>query len=851
MRLADPRLAVIVALVLGSTTAVHRAEAQGVDRRYAEEPTGGVALPTTPLAGEHDARAVVANPGGLALLRGAELTLALNVEDPDVATSAGQGFGIYAADTVGGGGLVPRLGLGLGLEWLRPSRAQLEPDPGAPFRFTLGLATSLGKSAGLGVAWHHFHDDGVLAGVNTYDLGLSARAGNYLAFGATLRDVATSPIAGTPIQRRYELEVAVRPLATDVLELAIGGRVGETRGDVDGWVRASARLARGIWLHAGAETRALHVLADSGAGVAALDERDLRATVGLEVSFGNIGVTALATGLHDAGANHPLSGELIVRASELGPPSVGGEAKHIERIELAGDISARELIALVVRMRAIERDPAVVGVVVTFDGPTAGWSTLEELRGEVLRLRKANKKVFAYMVSGTARDYLVASAADKIYIDPAGGLRLIGISGTSIYFKGLFDHLGVLPQFEKIGEFKSAPEQFTEHGPTAIAAKMHDDLYGSLWDGWLDAVASGRHLTREQVTALIEAGPYSAGDLAKDARLVDAVGPPEVIAERVVKELGGVYPVEAAPVARPDRWERPGVAVIYIDGDIVDGKSQAISLLGQKTAGGQSLVAAIEAARADPKIGAIILRIDSPGGSALASELIAREVFATRGVKPIICSMSDYAASGGYFVAAGCDTIFAEPMTITGSIGIFSGKFDVSGLLAKLGVTTDTHRQGTHADAESMFRPYTDEERVVLLDKLRYAYGRFVGAVADGRKLAKDEVDGIGRGHVWTGLQAKPIKLVDQLGGFGDALDEAKRRMGVAAGERIHLVEMPEVPTSAFGTVGRLLGLHADATFQLTDVPVVREMLRAIPVSVLLGPADAAQARLPFEISWD
>src|SRR6185312_219507 len=261
-------------------------------------------------------------------------------------------------------------------------------------------------------------------------------------------------------------------------------------------------------------------------------------------------------------------------------------------------------------------------------------------------------------------------------------------------------------------------------------------------------------------------------------------------------ELGGVYPVESPSTTRADRWEHPRVAVIYVDGDITDGASKIIPLVGQKTAGGETLVKAISEAREDPSIGAIILRIDSPGGSALASELIAREVFATRGVKPILCSMSDLAASGGYFVAAGCDEIFAEPMTITGSIGIFYGKFDLSGLLAKVGISVDTYKRGAHADVESLYRPFTDEERAKLLDLLRYSYGRFVGAVADGRHLSKTDVDAVGRGHVYTGEQAKGIKLVDAFGGLGDAIDEAKRRAKLAPGEKIHIVEMPAAPAS-------------------------------------------------------
>jgi protease IV len=839
------RIVVIAALAASGT-----AHAQGIDRRYVEEPTAGMALPATPLAGEHDARAVAVNPGGLALVRGTELALALDVEDPDAATSAGQGFGGFWAQSVGGR-IVPRFSVGLGLEWLRPSRAQLSPDPGKPFRLTLGAAAPLGRSAGIGAAWHHFVADGVLDGVDTFDLGLSLRRGSYLAGGAVVRDIATAQLGGAPVQRRYEAELVVRPFGSDALDAALGGRIGETRRDVDGWLRASVRLTRGVYLQAAAETRELQVLADSGIGSELRGGRDLRATLGVELSFGAISATSLVTALRDdRGDTHALGGTVVLRASSAGAPSLLGTPDHIERVELSGVIGVRQLTALVARLRAIARDPTAKAVVVTFDGATAGWATLEELRDELVRIRGAGKKVFAYMVSGTGRDYYIATAAHKIYVDPAGGLRLVGMAGTTMYFRGTFEQFGVQPQFEKIAEYKSAPEQFTETGPTEVAAKMRNELYDSLWDRWVSTVAEARQLTKEAVLALVDAGPYSAGDLAADTKLVDAVAGPEKISQLVTSEIGAILPVTSPGIERPERWDRPGIAVVYVDGDITDGRSQAVPMFGQTLAGGETLIDALTAARNDPRIGAVVLRIDSPGGSALASELISREVFATRGVKPIICSLSDLAASGGYFVAAGCEVIFAEPMTITGSIGIFYGKFDVGGLARKLGVTTDTFKRGKRADLESMFRPYTDDERAVLKDKLRYMYGRFVAAVSEGRGITKDEVDAIGRGHVWSGSQALPIKLIDKFGGLGDALDEARRRMGLSASTKIQLVELPALPSSLLGTIGKLVGAEANAALSITDLPIVRQLLQGMPASLLISPG-GAQARLPFDIVWE
>jgi len=516
-----------------------------------------------------------------------------------------------------------------------------------------------------------------------------------------------------------------------------------------------------------------------------------------------------------------------------------------------GDSAARELTQLVLRWRATARDDNAKAVIVMFDGVGGGWATLQELRAELLRVKTAGKKVFAYMVSGTGRDYFIATAANKIYVDPAGGLRLVGMAGTTMYFRGAFDQVGVAPQFEKIAEYKSAPEQFTEVRPTETAAKMYDELYESLWQQWLAGVAEGRKLSVDEVKALVDAGPYSAGDLAKDQKLVDAVAPPDKISSLIVAEIGRAYPVEGPPTERPERWKRPGIAIIYVDGDITDGKSQSIPLIGRKLAGGETLVAAISAARSDPRVGAIILRIDSPGGSAVASELVSREVFATRGVKPILCSFSDLAASGGYFIAAGCDTIFTEPMTITGSIGIFYGKFDLGGLIKKLGIATFTHKRGIHSDMESLFRPFTDDERKVLLDKLTYMYSRFVGAVSEGRKLTKEQVDGLGRGHVYTGAMAKPIALAEPHGGLGDARHGAKKRIGPPPSTRVTLFELPQsTPSLISKLTGGLLGQAQAPTMTILDIPVVRDLLRGVPTSILMAP-DSAQARLPYELVFE
>ena len=821
-------------------------------RRYADEPTGAADLTIAPLAGDFDARAVAVNPGGLQLLDGGNLTFALDLENDDTVASQAQGGGLYLAGPVGGGSVLPRFGLGAAVEVLRPPRGTLDPDPGAPWRLSLAASLGIGRHAGVGVALRHFYDDGPAQRTTTFDVGLAARFGNHAAVSAVVRDVNAPTLGVIPVQRRYELEMMTRPFGTDRLELGAGGRIGETRAAVDGWLRLSARAARGVYVQGAIESRSLPFIDVTPSGVREGSDRDLLFLGGVALSFGKLGAAGYVRGRVDEDDHgHATGGSLVLSVSSVPPPPVQGHGERIERIELAGALSARELTAVVLRLRQIRRDRHVKGVVISLDGIAAGWGSLQDLREELRAVSQSGTKVFAYLVAASARDYWVATAADKIYLDPAGGIRLVGFAGTTMYFKGAFDKLGVLPQFEKIAEYKSAPEQYTEVGPTEPALRMRNELYDSLWDTFVAGIADGRRLDRAAVIDLIDRGPYTAGQLENEPRLVDGVAKPERVAELIAIELGGLAPVGRAPVERDDRWVRRAIAVIYADGDIVDGKSMTVPFLGRKLVGSQTIVNAISAARAAPEVGAIVLRIDSPGGSALASEIMAREVFKTRGVKPIICSMGDVAASGGYFLAAGCDVIFAEPMTITGSIGIFYGKFDVSGLASKLGITTETFKRGARADMESMYRPYTEEERAVLLDRLRYFYGRFTETVAEGRKMTQARVDELGRGRVWSGTQAASVGLVDRLGGVGDAIALAKQRMGVPADEPVRIISLPRPSPGLLGWLGALVGARAQApALELGDLPAVRSLLDGIPASVLVAP-EAMQARLPFDVVWE
>jgi protease-4 len=856
----------VAALVCVSGAGVAAAQ-PAEDIQFAEEPTGGVHLPTTGISGEVDAFATVTNPAGLYFQEGWNLGFALDAGVEEDATGGGNGFGFYFAQ-VSGGNLLPRFGWGLSVEALRPPRIRLDPDPGEPLRLTYSTALGIGSSASFGFAWHHFFDSETIGGLDTFDLGLAVRGGSYLGFGFVARDVTAPNAAGTPVQRRYEAEIAVRPLATDLLELGVGGRIGETRGDVDGWLRGSVRLYRGVYLRAEAQTRELHRIDTMATGSDAISEREYRITGGLEVSFGNIGVAGYGTtSLDDDGDSSFQSSTIAVRLSERGVPSVLPTRQRLEKLDLNGGVGQVALTRVIAYLRSVERDDKVEGVIVNLEGYGGGWSVTREIREALGRVRARGKKVYAFMVAGTMGQYYLASVADKIYVDPAGGIRLQGFAATSLYFKGVFEKLGVEAQFEKIEEYKSAPEAWTRSGPSTAAYDMRNQLYDSLYDTVVADIAASRKLDPARVRELIDGGPYTSGDLERLTELVDGVVTGDDLSGKITEDMGRSVGVGRRENLRSERWDYPGLAVIHIIGDIVDGRSRTIPLLGRRLVGGDTIAAAIAQARGDRSIKAIVLRINSPGGSALASELIAREVFKTREVKPIICSLGNVAASGGYFAAAGCDVIFAGRATITGSIGIFNGKFDVSSLLTRLGMSWTTYKRGDSADAFSFYRPFSPEERAMLKEKLRYYYGRFLDTVAKGRGMDRDAVDAVGRGRVWTGEQALPIKLVDKIGGFNEAVDEAKRRMGLDDDDRVRIVTLPRPEKSLISQLlgGSLPGFRdaeARVSFGLdrrdTAGPAeswkallpggVGELLgEAIPGSVWAQPG-VPQARLPFSI---
>jgi protease-4 len=787
------------------------------------------------IAGDADATAVRVDPANLAFLPSWNVVGLYTYVPSSVARGPGGG-GLYFASPLP---LLSRIAVGASVELMRPGASFTYGDSG---RLTLALAGRVLPWLSIGASYAHLFM-GPLGDVDTVDVAASARFGRYAALAFVVHDLPSPQFAGFTIERAYQGELEVRPLGNYRVEIAASAIIGERTGHVAPSLRLSVSPAPGFAIRGQVEY-ARYVNGDS------IPDNALRATVGVAIDFARagFGTYALFGSLGDGSLTQQWQGvAATARISGDRYPSIYRPLRF-ERVDLDGAAtSSRALPRLLDHLRRLAADDRVDGVLAVVGDPHGSWATMEELRGAIARLRAAGKHVVAYGADLSMKAYYAAAAAERVVLDPGGGLRFVGVSTRTLYFKQILDKLGVRADFVKIAEYKSAPEQFMRDGPSdeakQVRAAVLDDIDGRV----LGAIAADRKLDPHRVADLANAGPYVAR-AAVQAGLVDELRGGDQI-EALLGKLAGRHVEVVGPVTRREAraaFTRPAIAVIHVDGDIVEGRSRNIPILDRRTAGHESLLGAIAAARADDNVRAIVLRIDSGGGNALASDLISRDVLRTRPEKPILCSLGDTAASGGYFIAAGCDTIFADPSTITGSIGIFSGKVDFSGLAEKLGVTIDLARRGAHADMDSWFRPYTDEERALILGHLRYYYDRFVAAVATGRGLKTEQVEAVARGRVFTGNQALTHKLVDRLGGFQDALALAMERGHLGAKDDFALVELPDEPTTLIGQLAALLGINLHAEDSAWPA-AVRALFDAVPPSVLLGPS-LPQARLPFAL---
>lgn len=458
-------------------------------------------------------------------------------------------------------------------------------------------------------------------------------------------------------------------------------------------------------------------------------------------------------------------------------------------------------------VEALERaadDDRVVGLVANLGAAPLGMAQIQELRNAVLAFRAKKKTAVAYSetfgeVGPGGGAYYLATAFDQIWLQPSGDIGLTGVILESPFIRGTLDKLGVVPRMDHRYEYKNAMNLFTEKKFDPAHREAMEKLMTSWFGQMARGISESRHLTVEQVKGLVDRGPF-LGKEAVEAGLVDGVAYRDEVMAEVKKKAGDgarlLFLREYLKRAGRPHDSGPVVALIYGVGGVARGEDGYDPVTGEETMGSNRVAAAFRKAVADPKVKAILFRVDSPGGSYVASDTIWREtVLAKKAGKPVVVSMGNLAGSGGYFVAMAADKIVAQPGTITASIGVLGGKMLTGGFWDKLGISWDEVHTGANATIWTGTHDYTPEEWSRFQAWLDRVYQDFTTKVAEGRKLSKDKVLQIAKGRIWTGEDARELGLVDELGGFPEALKLAKKAAGLSESEEVELKVYPPKKT--------------------------------------------------------
>jgi protease-4 len=450
-----------------------------------------------------------------------------------------------------------------------------------------------------------------------------------------------------------------------------------------------------------------------------------------------------------------------------------------------------------------KEDDNIKGIYLDVSYLMTGLATIEEIRDALIDFKKSKKFIYSYSEVYTQSAYYLASTADKIYLNPQGLLELKGFSGEVTFFKGALDKLGIEAQVIKVGTYKSAVEPYILDKMSDANKLQTNALLASLYNHFTLKIAESRKLSQAEVINISNKLLCRSPQDAVDLKLVDALKYKDEVLEELKKKtdvkkddkLNTVNLSDYAKTVKNTNTSSDRIAIIYANGEITGGEGDESSI------GSEGISKALRKARLDDKVKAVVFRVNSPGGSSLASDVIWREVALTKKAKPIIVSMGDYAASGGYYIACAADSIFAEPNTITGSIGVFAIIPNLKGLLNdKMGITFDGVKTGEFSDFGDITRPLTAAERMIFQTQVNRTYQDFTKIVAQGRKIPQSYVDSIGQGRVWTGEQAIKLKLVDRIGHIEDAIASAAKKANL---KEYKIVKYPDIDKSFFGLMDK------------------------------------------------
>jgi protease-4 len=777
------------------------AHAQGLP-----DPRTGIAYPTAQGAAVEDATSLMVNPAGLGNMEGFEVNLGGFVRS-DGTSAQNDVDGTLVFTPMDAFGFA--LGSGMTLADGKSPRLRLSGGLGVGDRtFSTGVAVhSITALAGGG------QPDWLV------DIGAQARPARWMAVGLSLDGLGAQDTG--PASARAG--ISLRPVQE---LLTVGLDVRLVPGSRD---PSSPRFAEELTVVPGLGVRVdLGGFAlTGGAFIANLGPVvSTPATVevmgGIELNGGHIGLWAAGGADGVGGPAQRGLGAVRMRTSSAKWTPILPDSGRWLSLALTGEgvlvdnadrslvaqlfASQPQAVAILAALDNAAQDEGIEGVVLRIKGLSLGWGRLAELRTSIKALRDAGKKVVVHLDGGSDAEVFVASAADKIYLTPSGNLELNGLRAEMLYFADTLDKIGLEAEAVSAGKYKSAPRTFTATEPSPEEIEVENALLDEAYNALVEMVAEGRGLDKETLKAVIDKGGLTA-QMALDAKIIDGLAYEDELDDKVEELAERRVPLDddfIDRVHRNVRWDAPPrIALIPVTGTIAMGGGGGLFSDG---AGAEDTIEAIEQAARDDDVKAIVLRIDSPGGDALASDLIWRAVMKARDKKPVVASLGDVAASGGYYVAAAAHTIMAERNTITGSIGVFGLLFNGERLLDDVGVRVHSMERGA-LPGPSALRPLSEAERAALQVSVDATYERFLTAIVEGRGatmgLDKEGVRAIAEGRVWTGAQAKERKLVDAMGGVLDALEEARKRAEIPEDEDIVL----DVITGTDNDLVRLAGL--------------------------------------------
>lgn len=528
-----------------------------------------------------------------------------------------------------------------------------------------------------------------------------------------------------------------------------------------------------------------------------------------------------------------------------------------------GFAQPQSFTGLLTQLRKAKVDDRIGAVFLDISFPGIGWGRADELRDAIADFRTSNKPVYAYMELGSNKEYYIATAADKIFLPPSGDIYINGFAAEAMFFKGSLDKLGIEADVIQIGpKYKNAPDQYTKkemgEGQREVINSILDEYYGR----FTTAIAESRKKNVEDVRKLVDDAPYNARQ-AKELGLIDEAFYREQVYEALRSQLGYGEGEKLRTLRTGEYKEIPSdslglnsgekVAVIFASGAINVGKSSD-GPFGGEMVGSDTIVAAVNDAAADKSVKAIVLRVDSPGGSALASDLMWYALENAKAKKPVVVSMGDVAASGGYYIACNANKIVAQPSTVTGSIGVFMGKPVVKGLYDWLGITNEYVMRGKNSGIFRETEKWTPAERSKMEAQTNGIYfDNFIPKVSAGRNMSSEQANALGQGRVWTGTQAKSNGLIDEFGGLERAIQIAKELANLPADKDVKRVVFPE-PRPFFETLfddeeGTELTTEQKAQKALAD-SLPADARRALRFAELFDRMKRGEAMLlmPFEL---